>query len=91
MDTNMNNIELQNAIVTKSYYSREELAAFIENQKTKNLVESGIYNSKESKVDVEYRNSLQVRVNNSNPFIMMKIFNFRKRHTFFNYCFSECH
>lgn len=69
MDTNMNNIELQNAIVTKSYYSREELAAFIENQKTKNLVESGIYNSKESKVDVQYRNSLQVRVNNENPFI----------------------
>lgn len=65
----MNNIELQNAIVTKAYYSREELAAFIENQKTKNLAESGIYNSKEAKVDVDYRNSLQVRVNSDNPFI----------------------
>lgn len=66
----MNNIELQNAIVTKGYYSPEELSAFIENQKTKDFVKSGIYNTTTGpSVDEAYRQSQQTKINPDNPFI----------------------
>lgn len=65
----MNSIEMQSSILTKGYFSREELSLFIDNQKTKNMGESGIYDSNGPRVDEKFRKSLQVRINEDNPFI----------------------
>ncbi len=65
----MNSIELQSGILTKGYFTREELSAFIENQKTKDMGVSGIYDAQGARVDTTYRNSKQVRINEDNPFI----------------------
>lgn len=66
----MNDVELHNAIITKNYYVPEELSAFVENQKTKPLGKSGVYNAdKGASIDEGYRQSQQTRVNSDNPFI----------------------
>ena len=65
----LNVTTLQNAVLVRGYYSEEELVAFVDNQKTKNLIKSGIYNSKFNGVDGSIRNSLQVGVNKNNPVI----------------------
>lgn len=65
----MNRVELENALVFRGYYDADELTAFIENQKTKKLFSSAIYNSVEIQVNDNYRKSEQVKINNDNPFI----------------------
>lgn len=70
MDIRMNSVELHNAIIVRAYYSPEELSVFIENQKTKPLTKSGVYNTKKgASVDENYRQSQQTRVNSTNPFV----------------------
>lgn len=65
----MNKIELQNGILIKGFYTSDELDAFIENQKTKPLHVSAVYNSSQTQVNESYRKSEQVKINQDNPFI----------------------
>ncbi len=65
----MNIIHLKNAILIKKYFSDEELFAFVENQKTKQLQKSGVRSRKSNGVDERVRRSMQVNVNKDNPFI----------------------
>ncbi|NBO70605.1 MAG: 2OG-Fe(II) oxygenase [Bacteroidetes bacterium] len=65
----MNITHLDNAVVVRGHFGKEELEAFVANQKTKQLVKSGIYNSKFQGVDGSVRNSMQVRINKTNPVV----------------------
>jgi PKHD-type hydroxylase len=58
---------LQNAIVFRGVF--EDLSAFVENQKQKPLVESGVVRSNNSAYDKTFRESNQVNVNSNNPVV----------------------
>jgi predicted 2-oxoglutarate/Fe(II)-dependent dioxygenase YbiX len=58
---------LQNAIVFRGVF--EDLSAFIENQKQKPLIESGVVRSNNSDYDKTFRDSNQVNVNSNNPVV----------------------
>jgi PKHD-type hydroxylase len=58
---------LQNAIVFRGVF--EDLSAFVENQKHKPLVESGVVRSNNSAYDKTFRDSNQVGVNHDNPVV----------------------
>jgi PKHD-type hydroxylase len=58
---------LQNAIVFRNAF--EDLSAFIENQKHKPLIESGVVRSNNSAYDKTFRDSNQVGVNHDNPVV----------------------
>lgn len=65
----MNEVKFDNSLLIRGLYSTEELVKFIENQKTKELVPSEIYNSSDSTINVTFRDSQQVSVNQNNPFV----------------------
>ena len=58
---------LQNAIVFRNVF--EDLSAFIENQKEKTLIESGIVRSNNAGYDKDFRYSSQANVSSSNPVV----------------------
>lgn len=66
----MNFEVLQNALLVRSYFSKEELTAFVENQKTKQLQKSGISSGGFAEVNEKVRRSMQTNVNKTNPMIV---------------------
>ena len=58
---------LQNAIVFRNVFS--DLSWFIENQRQKPLIESGVIRSNNSRYDKNFRDSAQVNVNRDNPVV----------------------
>lgn len=58
---------LQNAILFRNVFT--DLSWFIENQRQKPLIESGVVRSNNSEYDKNFRDSAQVNVNRDNPIV----------------------
>ena len=58
---------LQNAILVRNHFSKDELDAFIDNQKTKQLYKSGVTGGGRGGVNENVRLSMQVTVHKENP------------------------